>query len=281
MKIETYAFKTINRQMNKLKLYTLKHLYFGIMLCLTGLFLNSCGVPYEKLVNFQGESEGELIESQYIADVKKIEIQPDDILSITVSTFDTTASRVFNKPLQNTGPRGSFIGQGYLVDADGFIEFPIIGKIKVSELTREAAIDAIKKELLVYLRDPVVDVRFLNLHVSVNGEVKVPGLYTFPDERFSLLEAITMAGDLTDYADRHNVMVIREVGKVREFGIVDLTSARAFESPYFYLSQNDVIYIKPLEEKTRRIDDPFSRALGIAGVVSSLATIVVTVLINR
>lgn len=260
---------------------TLNKLYFGMLLCLMMGLFQSCGVPFEKLVNFQGENENGLLESQYIKEVTKIKIQADDILSVTVSTFDTTASRIFNKPLQNTGPNGSFIGQGYLVDQEGNIEFPIVGKIKVSGETRESAIEAIKAKLLVYLRDPVVDVRFLNLHVSVNGEVKIPGLYTFPDEQFSLLEAITMAGDLTDYADRQNIMVIREVGKVREFGIVDLTSPRAFESPYFYLSQNDVIYIKPLEEKTRRIDDPFSRALGIAGVLSSIATIVVTVIINQ
>ncbi|MEO1257480.1 MAG: polysaccharide biosynthesis/export family protein [Bacteroidota bacterium] len=267
--------------MTNFNLNTLKKFYFlGMALCLLGL-LHSCGVPHEKLLNFQSETESGLLESQYIAEVVKIKIQTDDILSVTVSTFDTTASRIFNKPLQNVGPEGSFIGQGYLVDQEGNIEFPIVGKITVSGLTREEAIEAIKKELLIYLRDPVVDVRFLNLHVSVNGEVKVPGLYTFPDERFSLLEAITMAGDLTDFADRQNVMVIREVEKVREFGIVDLTSARAFESPYFYLSQNDVIYVRPLEEKTRRIDDPSQRALAIAGVVAPIISILVTIIVNN
>lgn len=254
--------------------------YLGMMLCIVGLF-HSCTIPHEKMLNFQTENEGQLLESQYISEITKIKIQADDILTITVSTFDTTASRIFNKPLQNTGPSGSFIGQGYLVDEEGTIEFPIVGKIKVSGLTRKEAIASIKDSLLLYLRDPVVDVRFLNLHVSVNGEVKIPGLYTFPDEQFSLLEALTIAGDLSDYADREQIMVIREVGKVREFGIVDLTSPRAFESPYFYLVQNDVIYVRPLEEKARRIDDPFSRALGIAGVLSSIATIVVTVIINK
>ena len=250
-----------------------------LLICMIGLF-NSC-VPYEKLLNFQDESNGKLLDSQYIKGINRITIQTDDILSITVSTFDTTASRIFNKPVRATAT-GSFIGQGYLVDDDGNIEFPFIGKIKVNGLTREGAIDTIKSNLLIYLRDPVVDVRFLNLHVNVIGEVRKPGSYTFPDERFSLLEAITLAGDMTDFADRANIMIIRETGdRVREFGTVDLTSARAFESPYFYLTQNDVIYIKPLEQKARTVDDPLTRVASFTAVVASFATLVVSILNTR
>ena len=260
---------------------TIRKIRYLAILALAISMFSSC-VPYEKLLNFQDESNGELLDSQYIKGVNKINIQTDDILSITVSTFDTTASRIFNKPIRATGANGSFIGQGYLVDDDGNIEFPIIGKLKVSGLTREAAIDTIKSNLLIYLRDPVVDVRFLNLHVKVIGEVRQPGSYTFPDERFSLLEALTLAGDMTDFADRANIMIIRETGdRVREFGRVDLTSARAFESPYFYLSQNDVIYIKPLEEKARTVDDPLTRIASITAVGASLATLVVAILNTR
>ncbi|HHM20688.1 MAG TPA: hypothetical protein ENJ20_01580, partial [Bacteroidetes bacterium] len=261
------------------KITALNKFYLLLALCAVGLF-HSC-VPHEKLVNFQDESQGGIIESQYIKDIVKIKIQPDDILLVTVSTNDTLASRVFNKPLQNTGPEGSFIGQGYLVDENGNIEFPIVGKINVRDKTREQAIEAIKEKLLIYLRNPVVDVRFLNLHVSVFGEVNRPGVYTFPDERFTLIEAITLAGDLTDFADRANIMVIREGEKIREFGKVDLTSSRAFESPYFYLSQNDMVYIRPLEQKARRIDDPLARGLGIISALGTIASIVVTVVLTK
>jgi polysaccharide export outer membrane protein len=241
---------------------------------LAGLLFQSC-ISHEKLVNFRDETPEDLLVAQYVPDVKKIIIQNDDILSITVSTFDSTAARVFNKSVSAAGDDGSFIGQGYLVDEDGYIEFPVLGKIKLLGMTRELAKDTIKNRLLTYLRDPVVDVRFLNLHVSVMGEVKQPSLYTFPDERFTILEALTMAGDMTDFADRSQILVIREHDKLREFGVVDLTSARAFESPYFYLTQNDVVYVKPLKEKGRVLQDPMSKILAITSIAVSLATVVV------
>lgn len=249
-------------------------LKLGLLLCII-CTLNSC-IPYQKLVNFNEESIAEFYQAQYIPEVKKIKIQTDDILSVTVSTFDSTTARLFNNPVRPSASDGSFIGQGYLVDVDGFIEFPVLGKIQVKGLTREAAKDTIKARLLTYLRDPVVEVRFLNLHVSLTGEVRLPGIYTFPDEHFTILEALAQAGDLTDYADRENILVIREVDKVREFGKVDLSSARAFESPYFYLMQNDVVYVKPLEEKTKLIQDPVTRISAISTIVLSLLTLVLT-----
>ncbi len=235
--------------------------------------LNGC-IQYEKLVNFGADSSEFFINAQYIQDPPLITIQPDDILSITVSTFDTIAARIFNKQLSTPGPEGSFIGQGYLVDQHGNIEFPVLGPVRLKGLTREAAKDTLRNRLLTYLRDPVVEVRFLNLHVSVMGEVMRPGVYTFPDEKFTILEALTLAGDMTTYANRSEILVIREYGKLREFGKVDLSSSRAFESPYFYLAQNDVVYVKPIEQKKNLIEDPLSRALAIASVLASITTVV-------
>jgi polysaccharide biosynthesis/export protein len=254
-----------NRQLKILKL--------GVVLSLAFL-LHGC-IPYEKLVNFNDGTPTELLQAQYIPEVKKILIQTDDILSITVSTFDSLTAKLFNNPVRPAGSDGSFIGQGYLVDVDGFIEFPVLGKIKLKGLTREEAKNHIKSKLLTYLREPVVEVRFLNLHVSVMGEVQRPGLYTFPDEHFTVLEAITLAGDLTNLADRENIVVIREFDKVREFGKVDLSSIRAFESNYFYLAQNDIVYVKPLEQKTKVIQDPVARISAIASIVVSMATLIV------
>lgn len=247
---------------------------FGCLLTL----MQSC-ISHEKLVNFQDESVNDVIDNQYIQDTEKIQIQTDDILNITVSTFDSAAAKVFNRPVF-AGQNGSFIGQGYLVDEEGTIDFPVIGKIILSGLTTDAAKDTIKEQLLVYLKDPVVDVRFLNLHVSVMGDVRQPGIYTFSDEKFTLLEALTLAGDLTDFSDRANIMVIREKNKVREFGRVDLSSSRAFESPYFYLMQNDVIYVPPLEEKERLVNDQYTRTLQLLGPLVGVANVVVTVLLS-
>ncbi|MAT55911.1 MAG: sugar transporter [Saprospirales bacterium] len=244
-----------------------------LLLALSAM-LTGC-IPHEKLVNFSTDSSEAMINAQYVQDPPEITIQPDDILSITVSTFDTLAARIFNKTITTPGPEGSFIGQGYLVDQSGHIEFPVLGKVRLKGLTREAAKDTLRSKLLTYLRDPIVEVRFLNLHVSVMGEVMRPGVYTFPDEKFTILEALTLAGDMTTYADRSDILVIREYGKVREFGRVDLSSSRAFESPYFYLAQNDVVYVKPLEQKKNLIEDPFSRVLAITSVVASLSTVII------
>ena len=246
----------------------------GLLFTIAVLAVPSC-IPHEKMVSFQTESTQELLDAQYIQDVPKISIQVDDILAITVSTFDSTAAKVFNSKRTAAGPDGSFIGQGYLVDEDGFIDFPVLGKLKMMGLTRDQAKDSLRNRLLTYLRDPVVDVRFLNLHVSVMGEVLRPGIYTFSDERFTVLEALTMAGDLTVYANREDILVIREKGKVREFGIVDLSSAKVFESPYFYLTQNDVVYVKSLKQKAKILEDPWSRVIAITGVTASLAAVIV------
>ena len=251
---------------------------FYIAVLLGGLFMlmQSC-ISHEKLLNFQDESIDNVIDSQYIQDTDKIQIQTDDILNITVSTFDSAAARVFNKPVF-AGQNGSFVGQGYLVDEEGTIDFPVIGKIMLNGLTTDAAKDTIRKKLLVYLKDPVADVRFLNLHVSVMGDVKQPGIYTFSDEKFTLIEALTLAGDLTDFSDRANIMVIREKNKIREFGRVDLSSSRAFESPYFYLMQNDVIYVPPLPEKERLVNDQYTRTLQLLGPLTGIVSIFITVL---
>lgn len=238
------------------------------------LTFSSC-IPHEKLVYFQDDVPAELLRAQYVQELQKVKIQTDDILSITVSTFDSTTAKLFNNPVRASANDGSFIGQGYLVDVDGFIEFPVLGKINLKGLTREVAKDTIRGRLYTYLRDPIVEVRFLNLHVNVIGEVRQPGLYTFPDERFTVLEALSMAGDMTDFADRENVVVIREYDRVREFGKLDLTSPKAFESPYFYLTQNDVLYIRPMEQKTKVIQDPLMRISAIASIVISLATLAV------
>jgi polysaccharide export outer membrane protein len=256
------------------------HLSFSRIVALAvfvSLIAGSCGVPYEKIVNFNTDTPIEYIKAQYIPDPRKILIQPDDILSVTVSTFDSVTARLFNTPVRPAGENGSLIGQGYLVDKDGNIEFPVLGKIQLKGLTREEAKTHIQNQLLKYLRDPIVEVRFLNMHVSVIGEVSRPGIYTFSDEYFTVLEAVAMAGDLTVMADRQNIMIIREFDKVREFGKVDLSSERAFESSYFYLAQNDIVYVKPLEQKRMAVQDPFSRVMMISSLVISLTTVVITI----
>ena len=176
-------------------------------------------------------------------------IKPNDILSIMVSSLNAEASEVFNKPVvresgyvSNTATTTQ--ANGYLVTQEGFIQFPILGNIQVVGLTKKQIKDQLTKQLVdkKLLVDPVVDVRYLNFRVAVMGEVGRPSVVTVPSEKISLLEALALAGDLTIYARRDNVMVIREENGKRQIRRIDLTSSELLTSPYYYLKSNDIVY---------------------------------------
>ena len=190
-------------------------------------------------------------------------IKPNDILSIAVSSLNPEASNVFNAPnlpaspvyMQNTPTTTQ--STGYLVGLDGYIQFPILGNIKVVGLTKKQLKDQLTKTLLEkkLLIDPLVDVRYLNFRVSVMGEVAHPTVVTVPSEKISLLEALALAGDLTIYARRDNVLVIREENGKRIIKRIDLNSTSLLTSPYYYLKSNDIVYAEPNKSKvatTRR-----------------------------
>lgn len=174
-------------------------------------------------------------------------ITKNDILSITVSSLSPEASALYNEP--NRG--GPNVPGGYLVNKDGFILFPVIGSIKAEGLTKEQLRDEITKQLAdrKLLLDPIVSIRQTNYKITVLGEVAKPGVVTVPAEKISILEAIGFAGDLTLFSNRSNVLVIREQNNQREFKVLNLNSNDIFNSPYFYLKPNDVVYVQPT--KTR------------------------------
>jgi polysaccharide biosynthesis/export protein len=178
-------------------------------------------------------------------------IQKNDLLSISVSSLNPEASAVFNSPnisnLAIPGSSGGNSASGYLVSTDGTIQFPILGSIKAAGMTKDQLRDSINNKLLdrKLLIDPIVRVRFLNFRVTILGEVKNPAVVTVPNEKISLLEAIGLAGDLTIYARRDNVLVIREENGDKTIKRLDLNSNELLSSPYYYLKSNDVIYVEP------------------------------------
>jgi polysaccharide export outer membrane protein len=179
-------------------------------------------------------------------------IKPNDILSITISSANEEASMAFNPHLKNnirstTATGSSSEPGGYLVDSEGTISLPFLGKIKISGLTKEQAKDNItnlilSKKLLV---DPLVEVRYLNYEVTVLGEVARPTVITVPSEKISLLKAIGLAGDMTIYGLRENVLLVREEGNKKVTRHINLNSRDFFQSPYYYLQPNDVVYVAP------------------------------------
>ena len=177
-------------------------------------------------------------------------IQKNDIISITVSSLNPEATEIYNTPNTSTGPNGNQLN-GYLVNSDGYIQFPVLGDVKAAGLTKDQFKNKLSKTLVdkKLLVDPIVTVRFQNFRVTVLGEVKNPAVIPVPSERLSLLEALGLAGDLTIYAKRDNIMVIREENGIRSTRRLNLNSTEIFTSPYYYLQSNDIVYVEPNKAK--------------------------------
>lgn len=182
----------------------------------------------------------------------EVKIQPDDLLMIIVTAEDPEIALPFNLmsvTMPNTAnlqaATGQQTNQSYLVDRSGNIEFPILGKLHVGGLTRTELLQLLKDKIGVYIKNPIINLRIMNFKVSLQGEVNVPGTYTVSSERITLIEALSMAKDLTIYGKRDNILVIREVNGVKSYTRVDITKADFINSPFYYLTQNDVIYVQP------------------------------------
>lgn len=246
--------------------------------------LASCAAP-KNVIYFQDVQYGmqENIEQNY-----EIEIRKDDLLGITVSARNPELAIPFNLPAtaytMEAKSSSSGTQLGYLVDTDGNIDFPVLGQIHVAGMTRKGLSEYIKQELEAknYLEDPVVTVTFQNFKVSVLGEVRNPGVIDVKSDRITLLEALAKAGDLNIQARRDRVAVIREQNGKRTVLYHDLRSSDVFESPCFYLQQNDVVYVEPNDAKT--IQNRSTQVTSVGTWVSvfssmmSIATLLVTLL---
>ena len=213
-------------------------------------------------------------------------IHNNDILAITISAMDPMAVAPFNLPLVTYATPGEEkitttpSLQPYIVNVDGEINFPILGKIKLGGLKKSEAENLIKEKLSPYLKDPIVSIQFLNYRITILGEVSKPGTYTIKNERISILEALGLAGDLTIYGRRDNVLLIRESdGGEKEYVRINLKNTDILSSPFYYLQQNDVIYVEP--NKTRINTVINSAASTNAAIylssISSLASIATTI----
>lgn len=213
------------------------------LLILTILFCTSCASK-KNLVYFQPDS----VELNTRYELSAPKLQPGDILAISVTADDVRATAPFNQvspyqtgTIQATNP---FIPT-YAIDANGEIDFPKVGKIKLAGKTRTQAMDVLRQEVGKYIVDPGISMVVRNFKVTVLGEVARPGTFTIDNDRVTILEALGLAGDMTIYGERHNVLVIREQdGKKQEFRI-DLRKRESLNSPAYYLTQNDVVYVEP------------------------------------
>lgn len=248
------------------------------------LFLSSCGVPYKQVPYFQDLKDSGNVQ-ETILNLNPLKIQKDDILAITVSSLNPEASAIFNmgntssvNPNQvNTTSSISpaITANGFLVDQDGNIQLPLVGSVKVRGLTTTAARELIQQKLLTYLKEPVVSLRLINFKVSVLGDVARPGVYSIQNERVSVPEALSLSGDLNITALRKNVLLIRENEGKRQFVRLDLNKKDLFNSPYYYLQNNDVLYIQPGNSKYASVDSSY-RNIGLIVSVLSVIALVIT-----
>jgi len=218
-----------------------KQVVRGLMMVMV-LGVLSCGSP-KKIVYLQNASAN----AGKNATSYELLIQPDDMLQIIVSAENPEVAVPYN--LRSTSVDqamgGQSLGDVYLVDKNGEIEFPQLGKIKLSELTCSEAKEKIKDLLKDHIHNPSIQLKITNFKISVLGEVADPGIHKVPGERITLLEALSLSGDLTIYGKRKNIMVIREKEGVKSIEKVDITSTDFINSPYYYLTQNDVVYVEP------------------------------------
>lgn len=217
-------------------------------------------------------------------------IQPKDLLSITVNTTDPQAAAPFNLTVQTSinaaQANSTYVTsqptlQQYLVNNEGEIDFPVIGKLKIGGLTKTAAEKLIREQLRPYLKEtPIVTVRMSNYKISVIGEVNRPGTFTINNEKVNLFEALAMAGDMTVYGIRSNVKLIREDNNgQRNIISLNLNEQNILHSPYYYLQQNDILYVTPNKTKAKNASISNSTTIwfSIVGTLVSLASLIVTI----
>jgi len=205
-------------------------------------------------------------------------IQPNDILTVVVTAADPKVTAPFN-PVSSmttsnmTQQTDMALRPTYTVDNKGDINLPMLGKVSVLGLTRLEAIEKIRTELSQYIKEPGVNINFNNFRVSVLGEVARPGSFIMPTERVTVLEALGMAGDLTIRGVRENVMLIREVDGQKKIHRLDLTQQNTLNSPYYYLAQNDVIYVEPNKAQINN-----SKLGANTNIIISIASLLITVI---
>lgn len=250
-----------------------------ILVCIVVLF-TACTSP-KQIVYLQNAVP---LKQQEISQKYESIIHSDDLLAIMVNSRDQELALPFNMPMVTYQLGTASVGQqrvlGYLVDTNGEIDFPILGKIHVERLTRMQLTELIKNKLIKgdLIKDPIVTVQFLNFKISVMGEVSRPGSFDISGDRITLLEALSMAGDLTIYGKRDRVAVIRENEGKRTVMFHDLRSVDIFNSPCYYLQQNDIVYVEPNKTKTGQSGINQNNSVGVwVSVLSLLTTVAVLI----
>lgn len=263
------------------------NLKWCFIICLP-IILSSCSsiknVKYFKDIPDENQST-DLATLNYI----EPKIQPDDILSINIQTVDPAATQVLTTGnLQNAaigatsaGSTGSQTVSGYLVDHSGNVELPVMGKIKLSGLTTEQAREEIRTQASNFFKNPTVNLRFANFKITILGEVAKPATYVISNEKINILDALGLAGDLTIYGKRENIVLIRQLEDgSRKLVKLDITKSEILNSPYYYLRQNDYLYVEPGKSKIVASDAIQNRNISIITAVTASLISLIAIIIS-
>jgi len=252
----------------------LRYLIFSVVVALSA----SC-VSNKKIAYFQDIQSIKQAKLDSAAVFTEPVIQSDDILSVNIFTLNPQSGAIVNQAASNTvlggGANTAVAAQqvsGFLVDRNGDVELSLIGKVKVAGLTTYQARELIREKAAAVYKEPNVQLRFANFKVSVLGEVNSPSTYTLPNEKVSILDALSLAGDLTIYGKRDNVLIVRDNNGKKEFVRLDLNSSKIFNSPFYYLKQNDVVYVEP---NKRKVSASNSAQIQTIGVIASVISVIV------
>ncbi|SFF77120.1 polysaccharide export outer membrane protein [Salegentibacter agarivorans] len=242
------------------------------------LFVSSC-VSRQEIVYFQGLEEAEAKMEERTN--KNLKIKPNDLLTISVAAAQQEAALPFNLPVIGVPQDGGEMGlsatgrqqlQTYLVGEKGFIDFPFLGEVNASGYSQEELADKLKDQIKRYIQNPIVNVRIVNFQISVLGEVNRPGTFQVQDDYFTLPQALGLAGDMSIYGKRDNILVMREENGRTTHAYLDLGDGDIINSHYYYLQQNDVVYVEPNSPQMQSAS--YNRN---AGVYISIASVIVSV----
>lgn len=241
------------------------------------LFISSCGAK-RNLVYFS--DLGKRVDTTMSVNNIEPKIQPNDVLSITINTLSSESNSLFTLNSSYTNKMGYTEREGYRVSKEGTVRLPVVGDIDVKGQTIDQAQQTIARRLNSYVKDPLVNIQFLNFRVTVIGEVNHPSTFTVNNEKINLLEALGMAGDMTVYGKRENVLIIRESEGRRLMTRVNLNEKNVLNSPYFYLKQNDIVYVEPDKEKANEYS-PNNRLMPLVIATISAVAVLGTALLGR
>lgn len=254
------------------------------LIILSIVFIASCA-PREKIVYFQNLED-------YVSEnnIEPTRFKPNDMISIIVSASNVESAIPFNllsiaRPVTTARSSQSLFGSGtsmevpYMINSEGEIEFPVLGTIKIEGMSTKELQEYLITELKEYIKDPIVNIRFLNFTITILGEVAIPGTYPVGGERISLPEALGLAGDMSIFGRRDNILVVREISGRKTYKYLDIRDPNILNSDYYYLQQHDIVYVEP--NRAERQSSIFNRNLSTYISVASLLLSLYVIIDNK